>query len=111
MKYLLILALLFAIAVEAQTITPDQAKDSIGKKATVCGMVTSAKSTDKATFLNFGGEYPNHVFTAVVFAADLPKFTDLVSLKGKNVCITGQITPYKNKPQIVMTAAPQLKVQ
>lgn len=75
------LFLLLAITVHAQStarITPAQARDYIGERATVCGVVSSAKyaerSNKKPTFLNLDKPYPGAIFTAVIFEADRPNF-------------------------------------
>jgi hypothetical protein len=39
MKYFFLLFTLFSFSCKAQTITPENPKDYIGKKATVCGLV------------------------------------------------------------------------
>ena len=71
MKLLLTILLLLSFAgVHSRTITPEQAKDSIGKQVNVCGDVTGTHSTEKVTLLNIGGKYPNNAFTVVVFAAN-----------------------------------------
>jgi hypothetical protein len=58
-----------AVATVAAPITPDKAASHVGKTATVCGMVASAKYDahlrSQPTFLDFEKPYPNEVFTAV----------------------------------------------
>ena len=65
------------------------------------------------TYLNFGGKYPDHVFTVVIFAKDLSNFSYVPSehLKNKNVCVQGIINEYKGKPQIVAKFPDQIEVQ
>jgi DNA/RNA endonuclease YhcR with UshA esterase domain len=45
----------------------------------------------------------------VIFAANTNQF-ELQSLTGKEVEITGRVTEFKGKPQIVLTSSNQLKV-
>jgi DNA/RNA endonuclease YhcR with UshA esterase domain len=92
------------------------AKDAfrrIGKKATVCGVVASAKylqgSGKEPTFLNFADTYPKHPFTVVVWGEDRDQFDYAPeSLKGESICVRGMIEQYKGKPQIVATGQKQI---
>ncbi len=80
MKLLLFIVFAFhSISLKAQSITPEQAKDYIGKQVTVCGNITGVYTSNKSekapTFLNMGGVYPNNTFTVVVFKDDAGKFS------------------------------------
>ena len=46
---------------------------------------------------------------AVIFSKDTSKFTNVTALKGKTVDITGPIKLYKDKPEIILKSADQLK--
>jgi DNA/RNA endonuclease YhcR with UshA esterase domain len=83
------------------------------KTATVCGVVASAKyganSRSQPTFLDLGKPYPNAAFTAVIFGDDRAKFgTPETSLRGKRICVTGQIRDYRGKPEIILNDPSQL---
>jgi hypothetical protein len=98
---------------DAATISPEDAANHIGQKATVCGLVASTKFDahlrSRPTFLDFGKPYPNQVFTAVIFGADRAKFgTPETTLQGKKVCVAGTIRQYRGKPEIVLTSPSQL---
>jgi hypothetical protein len=114
-KILLLLSFaLFAQFAYSQTVPIDSVKYYEGKSITVCSKVIDtyeAKTGEKTTFLNFGKPYPNSTFTVLIFEADLPKFkyTPSVYLKGKDVCITGTVKIYKNKPEIIVSAPEQIK--
>jgi len=58
---------------------------------------------------DLGGHFPNNTFAAVIFSKDTSKFTNVTALKGKTVDITGPIKLYKDKPQIVLKSADQIK--
>jgi hypothetical protein len=94
-------------------ITAAQAKDYVGKQATVCGIVASAnfaaRSKRQPTFLNLDKPYPDHIFTAVIWIEDRAKFGTPETLKGKRVCVSGLIESYQGKPQIVLREAAQLR--
>jgi hypothetical protein len=86
---------------------------SVGETATVCGVVASAKfaasSRSQPTFLDMVKPYPNSAFTVVILWGDRPKFeTPESSLRGKRVCVTGQIHDYRGKPEIVLSDPSQL---
>ena len=85
---------------------PAEAAAHVGAYATVSGKVTGLYTTEQGNvFIRFGGTYPHEVFTAVVFAADCPKFGDLAALDGNVVSVTGTIRLYQDKPEIIPATA------
>jgi hypothetical protein len=85
----------------------------IGETATVCGLVASAEyeadAQSQPTLLDLGKAYPNAVFTAVVYSENRAKFgTPETSLRRKRICVTGKISDYHGKPEIVLTEPSQL---
>jgi hypothetical protein len=110
-------ALAFALLiVSAPALAADIAvKDAavhVGQLATVVGVVDNVhRSRGNMIFIDMGGAYPNNVFSAVVLAKDAGKFPNLLPLKGKKVGISGKIEIYRNKPEIVMQNADQLKMR
>jgi DNA/RNA endonuclease YhcR with UshA esterase domain len=91
----------------ATVVRAEDAGGHVGETATVCGIVASAKfapgSHSQPTFLDLGKPYPNPAFTAVIFGDDRPKFgTPETTLRGKWVCVTGQIRDYRGKPEIIL---------
>ena len=98
---------LWAFPTGAATLVSGDAAGHIGESATVCGTVASAKfaanSRSQPTFLDFDKPYPSAVFTAVIFGNDRQKFgTPEMSLRGRRVCVTGQIRDYRGKPEIIV---------
>src|SRR5262249_26351548 len=98
-----------------QTLTASQAKDHVGEKATVCGVVAStryaAQSKGAPTFVNLDKPYPNQVFTILVWGEDLPKFSGKpTSWNGKKVCATGTISSYRGIPEIVAKSPDQISL-
>jgi hypothetical protein len=82
-------------------------------RATVCGVVVSAKyeadAKSQPTLLDLGKPYPNATFTAVVYGDNRAKFGDPeTSLHSKRICVTGKINDYQGKPEIVLTDPRQL---
>jgi len=116
--FLLTFCLLAVPTLQAQTkkLTTAEAKDHIGDRATVCGKVVSthyAKSSKgEPTFLNFDEPYPREVFTILIWGSDRNKFgTPEDEYKGLRVCVTGKITNYRGRPEIVATERGQIEVQ
>ncbi|MBW7995351.1 MAG: DNA-binding protein [Candidatus Glassbacteria bacterium] len=98
-------------------ITADQAKNYIGETKTVIGQVVSAKyaagSRGKPTFLNLDKPYPNQIFTVVIWGSNRSKFDEPPEkhfLK-KKVRVTGKISEYRGKPQIVVTDPKQINIK
>lgn len=109
----IVLALIAAPALAAETIKPEEAPAHVGQIVTVEGTISDvhhAKS-GRATFLNMGGRYPNNVFTAVIFADDASKFPDVDSLIGKVIGISGSIQKYNGRPEIILNDPGQIKVK
>jgi hypothetical protein len=105
-------------SLHAQTkkLTTAEAKDHIGDRATVCGKVVGthyAKSSKgEPTFLNLDEPYPNEVFTILIWGSDREKFgAPEDEYKGLRVCVTGKITSYRSRPEIVATERAQIEIQ
>ncbi len=97
---------------ETQTITPADAKTHVGQTVTVEGAVGNIfAGRTGTTFIDVGGRYPDNSFAAVIFAADRSKFPDLQAFNGKIVDITGAVSLYRGKPEIVLKSADQMKAK
>ncbi len=101
---------------QIKKLTGAEAKDHIGNRATVCGKVVSthyAKSSKgEPTFLNLDEPYPKEVFTILIWGSDREKFgTPEDEYKGLRVCVTGKITSYRSRPEIVATERGQIEIQ
>jgi hypothetical protein len=104
---------LWALPTSTATLAPGDAVSHIGETATVCGVVASAKfaanSRSQPTFLDFDRPYPNPVFTAVIFGSDRSKFgTPEMTLRGKRICVTGIISLYRGKAEVILRDPSQL---
>ena len=107
--------LLVAFSTSAQTnkITAAEAKDHVGETRTVCGKVASthfaSKSKGEPTFLNLDEPYPKELFTILIWGSDRAKFgTPETKYKDARVCVTGKITGYRGKPEIIATEPRQI---
>jgi hypothetical protein len=101
------------VAVYGASLNPEEAAQHVGENATVCGQVASATYAVKAmaapTFLDLGKPYPNQAFSAVILGTDRAKFgAPEVSLREKQVCVTGEIFLFQGKPEIILRDAKQL---
>ena len=120
MKLFLLSAFLLAGigSLHAQTTIPlEDAAKHVGDSVKVCGKVFGGRylenATNTPTLLNLGAAYPDQLLTVVFWGDTRKQFTgepekDLVQ---KEVCVTGTITIYKDKPQIAIHNAAQLKAQ
>ena len=88
-------------------ITPDQAAKYVGKEVIVQGKITQIALT---THINFGGLYPNHVFTATIFKAKQTQFPGVRDYEGKVVQVQGVVHLYRGKPEIVLEERAQIRL-
>jgi hypothetical protein len=117
-KLLLFLAASLAITLPefAADISPNLAANHIGQTVTVCGVVSQVFVTKQNNvFLNFGGVYPHHLFSAVVGKRRSPQMLAdgaqwLKDLEGKDVAVTGEIQIYAGKPEIVIRSRENLRI-
>ncbi len=103
-------------ATEPVVITPEQAKDNIGKMATVTGKVASAiyleRSKSKPTLLNLDKAHPDEIFTVVIPNEARGKFKEAPekALLNKTITVTGKIVEHKGTPQIQVDQPDQITV-
>ena len=98
---------------QGQPVPPVSAADAkkfFGTNAVVVGQVAEVNQTEKVIRLNFGQKFPQQDFTAVVFAKSFGAFTNLATLAGKTVEISGKVEDYRGHPQIILHAKGQLRV-
>lgn len=97
------------------TITPaaavvklEEIRTMIGKTVTVQGKIFSSKDIGSMILANMGAAYPNQLLTLAIKGDARPAAGQL---DGKTVTVTGQVIDYKGKPEIIITAPDQLKIQ
>lgn len=90
-------------------ISPLNAGDYNGKTVTVKGYVADVYKSDKVAYLNFVEKYPDNPFTAVIFASKFNDFPEIEKYKSKNVEVTGRVSIYRGKPQIILNSPSQIK--
>jgi len=106
---------LFSIPLRAEDapliplVTPQEAASQEGKQVKVKGVVDGQKTSAKGvTYLNFGGRFPNHVFSCVLRAKDFPN--GVTSYEGKEVEVTGFIKMYEGKPSMDIKSPDQIRM-
>jgi hypothetical protein len=118
-RSLVVLAFYFliipALQAQAKRLNTAEARHHIGDRATVCGKVVSThcanSSKGEPTFLNLDEPYPKEVFTILIWGSDREKFgTPADEYKGLRVCVTGKITSYRGRPEIVATERGQIEI-
>jgi hypothetical protein len=99
--------LLFSIALIpaiAQTITSADAKNHIGERTTVCGLVVNkyvaSQSQGRPTFIDLDKSYPRQSFTVLIWERDRATVGALPS--NGQLCVTGTITQYHGGTEIVL---------
>ena len=110
----ILLSLFTSVFLFAANFTTYEAKNHIGKEASICGTVVSgyyAKSSrGQPTFLNMDKPYPNQPFTIVIWGEDRMKFGDPIrKYRGHRVCVEGVIDSYRGIPQIVARDPSQIR--
>ena len=100
--------LLSVVVHRQQEIKMEDLNKHVGDSVTDCtkiyGGVFLDRSKDTPTLLNAGDKYPNAPLTVVIGPDARKQFKEKpeVFYKDKEVCITGKISLYKDKPQIVL---------
>jgi hypothetical protein len=112
-----LLFIFIAATVTAQTtIKPEDVNKHIGDSVTVCGKVYGMRffenSKNKPTLLNIGAKHPDQLLTVVIWENVRALFiTTPEDLQDKEICITGRISLYKEKAQIVIDRPEQIVVR
>ena len=112
-----IFIILLSQFISAQKLVPiDSVSAHIGQTIIVCDKVAGTfvtKSDKPLTYLNLGADFPNAKLTIVIFQKDLVNFPLSPSdhYKGMNICITGEVTIYKDRPQIIANKPNQIEIQ
>lgn len=80
----------------------------VGHKVAVCDTVVDYRVVNAdLTLLNLGGKYPNQTLTIAIKGSNLKLNPALI--KGKAACFYGEVTIFKNKPEMIVTEPAQIK--
>jgi hypothetical protein len=103
-KAVLLALLLTPFLTCAQNIPASEASKHVGERETVCGNIIATHTATTArgtpTFIDFEKPYPNQTFTAVIWQHD--KATVGSVPRVGMLCVTGTITEYRGRPEIVL---------
>jgi hypothetical protein len=95
-----------------KTIPPEEASNYHGQLVTVKGVIEADTTSGRGNrFLNMGGTYPNQAFTGWIPSKNAGAFSVLPNVTGKTCGITGQVQPYKGKPEIILNSPSQVKCE
>jgi|WetSurMetagenome_2_1015567.scaffolds.fasta_scaffold116802_2 hypothetical protein len=95
---------------ELKKISSKEAAVNISKNALVTGFVADVTIREKVAYLNFDAKFPKNTFSAVIFKDKFEIFGDLAKFKNKTVEVSGVISEYKKKPQIILNVSSQIKI-
>lgn len=98
------------------TIKATEARNHIGKTATVCGEVASthyaASSHNRPIFINLDKPYPNQISTVVIWGSNRAKFgSPEIKYEGKDICATGKVREFRGTPEIIASDPAQIKIR
>jgi hypothetical protein len=88
----------------------DEATNYYGREMIVTGTVAQVSIRSRIVLLNMDKPYPDSPFTLVIFSAATNQFGNLKLLKGASVEVTGIITNYHDRAEMVLRHAGQLKI-
>jgi len=101
-----------AAPVSIGTIDYTEASAHIGDYASVRGTLVDAYTSASGTvFLDFCKSYKTCPFSGVIFADDVKKFGDLSRYAGTAVTLTGKISSYQDKAEIILSDPSQLSTK
>ena len=102
----------FAVAQAEPTYTAAEAAKHVGETATVTDKVDGVHQSSKGNiFLNMGGKYPNQAFTAFIPSRSAGQFSNPQQYEGQTVAVSGKITLYKGKPEIIVNLPSQISAK
>ncbi len=101
----------FDIGKPEAVISPLEAGNYHGRVVTVKGFVADVYQSEKVAYLNFVEKFPKNPFTAVIFASKFSDFPDIIKYKNKDVEVTGRVSMYREKAQIILNSPKQIVVK
>ena len=100
-----------------QLVNIEDAAKHEGDSITICTKIYGARYFENGkgapTLLNAGAAYPDAPLTVVIFGENRQAFSNKPEefYINKNVCVTGRISMFKGKPQIVLTKESEIVVK
>jgi DNA/RNA endonuclease YhcR with UshA esterase domain len=101
-----------SIIAQGSDYTPVEAAKHVGETATITGTVDGVHQSGKGNiFLNMGGKYPNQAFTAFIPSSSSAQFSNPQQYESRTVSVSGKISLYKGKPEIIVNSPSQIAVK
>ena len=97
-------------SVSLKKISAKEIKQYIGDSLNVTGYVAEVYLSDKVAYLNMESKFPKNIFSCTIFSSKFYEFGDLTAFNGKNIEVTGKVTTFKNKIQIILNSKDQIKI-
>lgn len=98
-----------AASVSIGTISYTDAPAHVGERASVRGTLVDAHTSASGTvFLDFCKSYKTCPFSGVIFADDAKKFGDLSRYVGTSITISGKISSYQGRAEIILSDSSQI---
>jgi hypothetical protein len=94
----------------ARPVPVAQAARMVGSNLVVIGTVTRVHKTEKAVRLSFETAEPREVFVGLLLSRSFNIFTNLDSLPGKVVTLSGKVVEVDGQPSMLLETGEQLKV-
>lgn len=83
----------------------------IGELATIEGTPVTIYTSKKGTvFFDYCEQYDSCPFSAVIFSSDATKFGNLSKYKGKIIRVTGSISSYQGRAEIIIKDLSQITI-
>ena len=90
----------------------DEAAKHVGETATITDRVDGVHQSGKGNiFLNMEGNYPNQAFTAFIPSSSAGQFSQPQQYEGRTVSVSGKITLYHGKPEIIVNSRSQISAK
>jgi very-short-patch-repair endonuclease len=94
--------------IEASRLPASEAAKYVGRSDIYfCGRIVKVVEFSRGVYLNFDKPYPNQNLTGVVWDDRRHAIANL-PLEGREWCVTGAVTEYKGRPQIVIQTRDQI---
>lgn len=101
-----------APGVSSGTFSYTDASQHIGEYATIEGTPVTIYTSKKGTvFFDYCKEYDACPFSAVIFSSDTTKFGNLSAYKGKTIRVTGSISSYQGRAEIIIKDPSQIEMK
>ena len=88
------------------------AAQHIGQYATIEGTPVNVYTSKKGTvFFDYCTEYDSCPFSAVIFSSDVSKFRSLSAYQGKTIRVTGVISSYQGRAEMVIKDPSHIEIE